>query len=135
MSIGRKIMTRIMHTCPQYALSEYKVNDTFANSEKNSKELVAKLATIVDNFKQDYSKYVFELQNFLKNTDNKTALNRQARSDGFPSFDTVWDGAKAVLTTLDQETNPKIKQADLQLLAEDLDTMLNCLLSPTHPTI
>lgn len=93
-------------------------------------QLTESFVDLVMKFKEDPHHYLDQLLHFLQHPEHKYILRAIAKDIGFPSFDTLWDGALAILNALAMEEDPKIKRADFKLLQQDLENMLEALPAP-----
>lgn len=66
-----------------------------------------------------------QLLTIFEDINLKNKFKNLVSSNHAGSFAAHWDGARILINTVEKEKNPKLKQADLNLLKEDLNKLAN----------
>lgn len=96
-------------------------------TQKRTRLARATLMDMIAKYERSSKKNLNELRHFFEDEHQKNFIKRDLLRNEYSSFDTAWEGALTILNTIDRETNSRVKQADMDLLDEDLTQLLGVL--------
>ncbi len=90
-------------------------------------ERIREFIEMIEKFRVYPRKYLPVLKKNLDDPLRKNFFYDQVAEENAISFDTVWEGSRSLLHTFEQETDSRFQKADLNLLFEDLEKLIDCI--------
>ncbi len=98
------------------------------NKKSCALQLLKEIFEKLDEFEKDSLTSLRSLKSIFKSREYKKHLLNQIDAKDFVKFQTVWDGIKNLLKTIEKEKDRKAIKADQILLTEDIKKIKNFVL-------